>query len=78
MAQCQEPRAQMVKLFLIFPYFWQEDVQKIAKVPGARAITSSGGVITYCCFSIETIHLHLASFYATNTFENKSAIRNAH
>ena len=36
MAQCQQgPRAQMVRLFLVFTYIWQEDVAKISKVPGA-------------------------------------------
>ena len=33
MAQCQGPRAQMVRLFT---YFWQEDVAKITEVPGLR------------------------------------------
>ena len=27
------PRAQMVRLFLVFTYIWQEDVAKIPKVP---------------------------------------------
>ena len=35
MAQCQKPRARMVRLFLVFPYLWQEDVVIISKVPGA-------------------------------------------
>ena len=29
------PPAQMVRLFLVFTYIWQEDVAKIPKVPGA-------------------------------------------
>ena len=34
MAQCQWPRAHMVKLFLVFTYIWQEDLAKIFKKPG--------------------------------------------
>ena len=30
------PRAQMVRLFLIFTYIWQKDLAKIPKVPGAQ------------------------------------------
>ena len=30
------PRAQMVKLFFIFTYIWQEYLAKIPKVPGAQ------------------------------------------
>ena len=30
------PRAQMVRLFLIFTYIWQEDLAKILIVPGAQ------------------------------------------
>ena len=31
------PRAQMVRLFLIFTYlYWQQDLAKIPKVPGAQ------------------------------------------
>ena len=37
MTQCQGPRAQMVRLFLIFIYNRREDVAKIPKVPGATA-----------------------------------------
>ena len=29
------PRAQTVRLFLVFTYIWHEDVTKIPKVPGA-------------------------------------------
>ena len=28
-----EPRAQLVGVFLVFTYIWQEDVAKIPKVP---------------------------------------------
>ena len=35
MAQCQGPCAQMVRLFLVFTYIWQEDAAKISKVPEA-------------------------------------------
>ena len=30
------PRAQMVRLFFIFTYTWQEDLAKIPKVPEAQ------------------------------------------
>ena len=38
MAQCQKPRAQMVRFFLVSTYIWQEDVAKIPKVPGPHAM----------------------------------------
>ena len=48
-------RAQMVRLFLVFIYIWQEDVAKIFKVPTAphninlaRAITWLIGVTINC------------------------------
>ena len=48
------PRAQMVRLFLVFTYIWQEDVAKIFKVPMslrnvnlARAITWLVGETVY-------------------------------
>ena len=48
-------RAQMVKLFLVFTYIWQEDVEKIFKVPRAphninlaRAIAWLVGITIYC------------------------------
>ena len=54
MAQCQGPRTQMVRLFFVFVYTWQEDVPKFRKVPGAprnvnsaRAITWLVGVVIY-------------------------------
>ena len=59
MAQCQGPRAQMIKLFVVFAY-WpirQEGVAKILKVPGApapgnvnsaRAIAWLVGLTIYC------------------------------
>ena len=31
-----EPRAQMVRLYLIFTYIWQEDLAKIPKMPDAQ------------------------------------------
>ena len=37
MAQCQEPHAQIVRLFLVFTYIWQEDVAKVQKCHGPRA-----------------------------------------
>ena len=76
MAQCQGPRAHMVRLFLIFIYIWQDNVAKIPKVLGAqrnvnpaRAITCLVGATNLLLdhFSITT-HLHLASFYATKYF----------
>ena len=30
------PRTQMVRLFFIFTYIWQEDLAKISKLPGAQ------------------------------------------
>ena len=48
-------RAQMVRLFLVFTYIWQEDVAKIFKVSRAphninlgRAITWVVGITIYC------------------------------
>ena len=48
-------RAQMMRLFLVFTYIWQEDVAKIFKVPRAphninlaRAITRLIGVTINC------------------------------
>ena len=40
-------RAQMVKLFLVFTYVWQEDVAKITQVPGGNAQCKSGLEITW-------------------------------
>ena len=37
------PRAQMVRLFLIFTYIWQEDLAKIPKVPGAQRNLNTAG-----------------------------------
>ena len=37
MAQCQGPRAQMVTLFLVFTYTWQQDVAIIPENQGPRA-----------------------------------------
>ena len=37
MAECEGPGAQMVRLILGFYLYWQEDVAKIPKVPGAPA-----------------------------------------
>ena len=58
MAQYQEPRAQMVRPFLVFTYIWQEGVAITPKVPGAlrnvnpvRAITWSVGVTIHCTIS---------------------------
>ena len=55
MAQCQGPRAQMIRLYLVFIYIWQEDVAKTPEVPAtprnakpAFAITWSVGVTIYC------------------------------
>ena len=35
------PRAQMVRLFFIFIYIWQEYLAKIHKVPGAQRDVNS-------------------------------------
>ena len=52
---CKGSRAQMVRLFLVFTYIWQENVAKISKVPRAphninlaRAIAWLVGVNIYC------------------------------
>ena len=67
----------MVKTFLVVSYVWQEDVAKIFKVPEAYAKFDPGyrgnNMVSMCNhllyhFSIETIHLHLASFYALKHF----------
>ena len=62
----------MVRIFLVFTYIWQEDFAKIFKVPRAPhninlawAITWLVGVIILLYHFKITIHLHLASFYAT-------------
>ena len=49
MALCQKPRAQMVRLFLIFSYIWQEDVAKLPKVPGALRNINPARAITWLC-----------------------------
>ena len=84
MAQCQRPRAQMVKLFLVFTYIWQEDFVINRKVPGTSCNVNPAWnkMISYrnhllYHFSM-TSHLHLASFYTQNTFEKKLARGNAH
>ena len=35
MAQCQDPRAQIIRLFLAFTYIWLKEFAKISKVPEA-------------------------------------------
>ena len=35
MAQCQGPRAEMIRLFLVSTHIWQKEVALIPKVPGA-------------------------------------------
>ena len=35
MAQCQGPRAQIVRLFLAFTHIWQEGFAEISEVSGA-------------------------------------------
>ena len=49
------PRAQMVRLFVVFTYIRQEDVEKISKVPStqrnvnlARAMTWLVDIAIYC------------------------------
>ena len=59
----------MVKLFFIFIYIWQEDVTKISKAqgaPGNNMVSRRNHLLYY--FSIGSIHLHLANFYATKYF----------
>ena len=48
MAQCQEPCAQMVRLYFWSTLmFWQEDVAKIFKVPGAPHNVNPARAITW-------------------------------
>ena len=72
------PPSQMVRLFLIFTYIWLEDLAKIPKVLTDPARCKSGLAITWLVGEPSTvpffnnnsvIHLHLASFYAQNTFK---------
>ena len=73
------PRAHnMVRLFLVFTSIWQEDAAKIPKVPGAPRIRPGNNMVSkrnhlMYHFSI-TIHLHLASFYAQNTFKKLARV----
>ena len=63
----------MMEDFLVFTYIWQEDVEKIFKMPGsphnvnpARAIAWLVGVTNYCImFQKRFMHIYLAGFYAT-------------
>ena len=60
MAQCQGPRTQMVRLFLVFTSIWKEDVAKTPKVLGVPCNVNSTeaitrllwlvGVTIYCTF----------------------------
>ena len=74
MAQCQGPRTQIrlffgLHLCLVGKYWYKNSKVSAAQlnINPARAITWFVGVTIYCTFSI-TIHLHLASFYATKYF----------
>ena len=71
-----ETRAQMVRPFFVLHLYLARKYCENPEVPRAqlnvnpaRAITWFVGVTTYCTrtFAI-TIHLHLASFYATKYF----------
>ena len=80
MAECQGPRSQMVRLFLVFTYIWQKDVVKISKVPGAlckvnpaRAIAWLVGVIIYCTIFQQQFTSNSPVFTQQNTFEKKLA-----
>ena len=44
MAQCQGARTEMVRLFLVFTYLWQEDFEIIPKVREAPCIGVARGV----------------------------------
>ena len=67
----------MVKLFLVFTNISQKDVAKISEVPKAlhnvnpaRAITGLVSVTIILLYHfLITIHLYLASFYASQYFE---------
>ena len=47
MAQCQGPRAQMVRLFLVITFIRQENVAKIPKAPWAPRIVNPVRAITW-------------------------------
>ena len=76
MAQCQEPRAQMIffglHLYLAEKYCENlkvSDAQlNINPARAFRAITWFVGVTIYCTFFNNNFHLHLARFYATKYF----------
>ena len=67
--------AQMVRLFLVFTYVWQEDVAKIFKVPRAphninlaRARTWLIGVTIYCTIFKQQSTSTTPVFTRQNTF----------
>ena len=71
-------RAQMLRLFLVFTYIWQEDVAKIRKVQGtlrkvnpARATTWFVGVTIYCTIFQNQFTSTSPVFTQQNTFEKK-------
>ena len=70
-----DPYPQMITLFLVFTYIWQEDVAKISKISGApRNVIRTGNTMVtkrnHLLYHFSTIvHLHLASFYAQNTLK---------
>ena len=74
MAQCQGPRAQMVKRFWYLPIFGRKMLRKSPKCQGPRACNQ----LLYH-FSEGTIHLHLASFNRDKILlKNRLARGNVH
>ena len=59
MAQCQGPRAQMVRHFFVFTYIRQEDVAKILKVPAAPAPRNVNPARAITSLVIVTIYFNI-------------------
>ena len=70
MTKHQGTHTQMVRLFLVFTYIWQKDVPKIPEVQRAPRDLNPAQAMTMVSKRnhLFTIHLHLASFYATKYF----------
>ena len=84
MAQCQGPRAQIIKLFWSSPVFGRKMFQKSQSDRGTTQCKSGQGnnmvsrrnnLLHH--FKI-AIHLHLTSFYATKYLRKKKVKWNAH
>ena len=75
----------MIRLFLVFTYFWMENVAKIFKVPGAplnikpdRAITWLVGLTNYYTLFQPQFTYTLPAFKRQYSIEKKLAWGNAH